>query len=93
MISHMFLDLLGYHNVVEQHLDIYKKYQGTVKPPGPSYNFHPGYFGTPKTLTSIDWLSDHGAILEAVSRHALLTDDTAFLDKWLDPILERVPNA
>lgn len=88
MISHMFLDLLGYHDVVAQHVQLYKKNQGTVKPPGPSYPLHPGYFSTPKTLTAIDWLGDHGAILEILSRHALLTGDKQFIDEWLGPIIK-----
>ena len=88
MISHMFLDLLGYHDVVAQHVQLYKKSQGTVKPPGPSFSQHPGYFSTPKTLTSIDWLTDHGAILEILSRHALLTGDQKFIAGWLEPILK-----
>ncbi len=87
MISHMFLDLLGYHDVVAEHVELYRKYQGTVKPPGPSYTLHPGYFSTPKTLTSFDWLTDHGAVLEIVSRHALLSGDQKFIDEWLEPIL------
>jgi hypothetical protein len=88
MISHMFLDLLGYHDVVERHINLYKKNQGTVKPPGETYELDPGYFSSPKTLTSIDWLGDHGAIMEILSRHALLTGDQEFVDQWLDPIIK-----
>ncbi len=88
MISHMFLDLLGYHDVVEKHAQLYKTNQGTVAAPGANLPMHPGYFSTPKTLTSIDWLSDHGAILEILSRHALLTGDQKFINEWLDPILK-----
>lgn len=88
MVSHMFLDLLGYHDVVEKHVEIYKKYQGTIKPPGPSYKMDPGYFSTPKTLTSIDWLSDHGAVLELLAFHALITGEKAFSDKWTDAIVK-----
>jgi hypothetical protein len=88
MISHMFLDLLGYHDVAARNLAFYKKYQGTVHPPGAAYKSQTGYFSTPKTLTSIDWLSDHGAILEAISRHALLTGDQDFIDYWLEPVVK-----
>jgi len=88
MISHMCLDLLGYHDVVARNLELYRANQGTVRPPGPGYTLHPGYFSTPKTLTSIDWLSDHGAIMEALSRHALLTGDQKFIDEWLQPIIK-----
>lgn len=87
MISHMFLDLLGYHDVVEKHIALYKANQGTIKPPGDAFTTHTGYLSTPKSLTSIDWLSDHGAILEILSRHALLTGRDDFTQEWLDPIL------
>jgi hypothetical protein len=88
MISHMFLDLLGYHDVVAKHLHLYKKNQGSVKPPGKSFELDPGYFSTPKTLTALDWLGDHGAIMEAISRHALLTGDKEFVDFWIEPLVK-----
>lgn len=88
MRSHMFFDLLGYHDVVARHIQIYKAEQGTVKPPGPNYKMHPGYLSTPKNLTSIDWLADHGAILEIISRHALMTGDPKFIEEWLPTILK-----
>lgn len=87
MVSHMFLDLFGYHEVVERHLEIFRGNQGTVTPPGKAYRRHPGYFSTPKTLTSFDWFSDHGAILHTLAYHALLTDDARFVERWLDAIL------
>jgi len=87
MTSHMLLDIFGYHSVVEKHIDIFKANQGTIKPPGPGYEMHSGYFSSPKSLTSIDWLSDHGAILYQVCRHAMLTGDRKFIDKWLDNII------
>lgn len=88
MVSHMFLDLLGYHNVVEKHIDLYKENQGTVKPPGETYEMDPGYLSTPKSLTSLDWLGDHGAIMEILSRHALLTGDQKFIEYWIDPLIK-----
>jgi hypothetical protein len=89
MVSHMFLDLLGYHDVVEQHIEIYKVSQGSRLPPGPAFagQTWPGYLSTPVTLQAIDWMSDHGAILEILARHALLTNRQAFITEWLDPIL------
>jgi hypothetical protein len=87
MICHMFLDLLGHHQSVARHVELYKAHQGSIRPPGPAYRKHPGYFSTPKTLTSFDWLTDHGAVLETLSRHALLTGDDDFLRHWLDPIV------
>jgi hypothetical protein len=88
MICHMFLDLLGYHESVARHVELYRAHQGSIKPPGPAYHKHPGYFSTPKTLTSYDWLTDHGAVLETLSRHALLSGDDAFIRHWLDPIVK-----
>lgn len=87
MLSHMFLDLLGYHDVVEKHVSIYKRYQGTIKPPGPAYKSDPGYFSTPRTLTAIDWLSDHGAVLELLGIHGLLTGRESFCEQWIDAIV------
>src|SRR5690606_10683465 len=65
MISHMFLDRLGYHDVVEKHIEIYKETQGTRVPPSRAMQgkTYPGYLSTPKELQAIDWMSDHGAIL------------------------------
>jgi hypothetical protein len=88
MLSHMFLDLLGYHDCVAKHTDLFRDEQGTVKPPGAAYDLHPGYFSTPKHLTAFDWITDHGAILHQVSTHALLSGDHAFIDKWTDPIVK-----
>jgi hypothetical protein len=88
MTSHMFLSLMGYHDAVAKHVELFRKNQGSVKPPGPSYEVHPGYFSTPKTLTAFDWLTDHGAILHQVSTHALLSRDAAFIKEWTEPIVK-----
>lgn len=88
MVSHMFLDLLGYHEVVARYLELFRKNQGTVKPPGPAYDLHPGYYSTPKNLTAIDWLTDHGAVLHQVCTHALLTADQAFISKWIESVIK-----
>jgi hypothetical protein len=84
----MILDLLGYHAEVEKYLEIFKVNQGTVRPPGGHYKQHPGYLSTPKTLTSIDWLTDHGAILHAICHHGLITGDAKFLADWTPTILK-----
>jgi len=83
-----FLDILGYHAVVEKYLRVFKKQQGTIVAPGPSYKLHPGYLSSPKTLTSIDWLSDHGALLWAIAEHALLTTDEKFIAEWLPVVVK-----
>jgi hypothetical protein len=88
MTSFMFLDLLGYFETVEQHVELFRKHQGSVKPPGPAYQLHPGYFSTPRTLTAFDWLTDHGAILHQVSTHALLSGDQSFISRWTEPIVK-----
>ncbi len=88
MTSHMFLSLLGYHESVGRHLELFRENQGTVKPPGPAYDLHPGYYSTPKTLTAFDWLTDHGAILHQASTHALLSRDAEFVANWTESIVK-----
>ncbi|AMV36100.1 hypothetical protein [Planctomyces sp. SH-PL62] len=88
MASHMLMDYLGWHEFTAENLEIFRTHQGTVKPPGASYSKHPGYFGAPRNLSSVDWLTDHGAVLHAASLHALLTDDEAFVARWIEPILK-----
>ncbi|GAA0592735.1 hypothetical protein GCM10009534_28810 [Kribbella sandramycini] len=88
MTSHMFLSLLGHHDTVAKHLELYKATQGSVKPPGPPYYVkHEGYFATPSTVTAVDWLPDHGAVMTAVATHALMTGDQAFINAWLPNLL------
>ncbi|HZY61842.1 MAG TPA: hypothetical protein VFE38_04885, partial [Edaphobacter sp.] len=88
MTTHMFLDLLGYNECVARHVELFRKHQGSVKPPGPSYELHPGYFSTPKSLTAFNWLTDHGAILHQVATHALLSGDSEFVSRWTEPIVK-----
>jgi hypothetical protein len=83
----MLMDTLGYHRTVERYLDIFLEEQGTVKPPGPSYELHKGYFSTPALYKSIDWLSDNGAVLYTVAMHALLTGDQTFIERATDNII------
>ncbi len=88
MNSHMFLSLLGMHKTVEKYVQLFKTHQGTIKPPGKSYDLHPGYYASPNYLTSIDWLADHGAVLLQVATHALLSGDQAFIDEWTASIVK-----
>lgn len=88
MFDTMLLDTLGYHQAVDRYLEIFRVNQGKVKPPGPAYDLHPGYFGGPKSLGTVSWLTDHGAILHAAGYHALVTNDRAFIDHWLEPIVK-----
>ncbi len=87
MVAHMMYDPLGYHEIVEKHIELFRLNQGTIKPPGEHYELHPGYFSSPKSLTSIDWITDHGAILHMVSRHALITGNAEFIQRWLEPVV------
>lgn len=87
MAISMFLDILGEHSIAEKYLEVFRQEQGKVAPPGPAYRVHPGYFATPRIVAAIDWLADHGAVLDAAANHALLTDDPAFIARWTEPIL------
>ncbi|HOY60594.1 MAG TPA: hypothetical protein PK640_20940, partial [Verrucomicrobiota bacterium] len=82
------LDGLGHHAAAEKYLEIFRQEQGTITPPGRAYHKHAGYFATPRRFTSIDWLTDHGAILYAAAHHALVTDDPVFIERWTEPILK-----
>lgn len=88
MAAHMLLDHLGYHDFVADNLEIFRKYQGSTKPPGEAYSLHPGYLGAPKQLSSIDWLTDHGAVLHAMSQNALLSGDQQIIEQSLESILK-----
>jgi hypothetical protein len=88
MVSHMLLDPLGWHDEVDKYLEIHRLEQGTIKPPGPVFPQHPGYFGVPEALDAgYQWLTDHGATLYAAVRHAMLTGNEAFIQRWTTPIL------
>lgn len=88
MVITMILDGLGHHGAADKYLEIFRQEQGTITPPGKAYRKHPGYLATPRRFTSIDWLTDHGAILYAAARHALVTDDQQFIARWTNPILK-----
>ncbi|NUQ64055.1 MAG: hypothetical protein HUU20_16380 [Pirellulales bacterium] len=84
----MILDGLGHHPAAEKYLEIFRQNQGTVVPPGKAYRKHAGYLATPRWFTSIDWLTDHGAILHAAANHALVTEDPQFIQRWTEPIVK-----
>ncbi|MCI0534436.1 MAG: hypothetical protein L0Z50_04345 [Verrucomicrobiales bacterium] len=83
----MLMDTLGHHGMVERYLNIFLEEQGTVKPPGPAYELHPGYFSTPALYKSIDWLSDNGAVLYTLATHALLSGDREFIARSTEGIV------
>ncbi len=82
------LDYLGYGSMVEKYDAVFAHTQGQVTPPGSFYKPHPGYFGTPRHLQSIDWMTDHGAIMWQVATHALLSGDPDFTEVWTGPLLK-----
>jgi len=84
----MLLDALGYHEQVDRYMEIFRDQQGTVVPPGDCFTLHPGYLSSPKSLTSVDWLSDHGALLYIIANHALVTADGDFIRRWTDPLVK-----
>jgi hypothetical protein len=83
----MLMDTLGYHRTVERYLSILLEEQGTVKPPGPAYELHRGYFSTPALYKSIDWLSDNGAVLYTLSMHGLLSGNADFRGRAIEGII------
>lgn len=88
MVSHMFIDQMGYFDMTKKYSDVFYKNQGTVKPPGDAYQMHAGYFSTHKLLTSIDWLTDHGAVMHQLATHALLSGDKEFIERWTPPLVK-----
>ena len=86
--SHMLLDQLGYHKDVAIYADLFREAQGSQKAPGPLYEKDEGCFGPPSSLLIIPWLSDNGAELYTICKHALLTNDKEFIDKWTDAIIK-----
>ena len=82
------LDAYGYHDAARQYLRVFKQTQGEITPPGDSFKPHPGYLASPKSLTSIDWVTDHGAILWSIANHALVTGDDDFIRDYTPVILK-----
>ena len=88
MLSAMFMDPMGHFSDTERYSEVFAKLQGERKAPGASYSIHPGYFSTPSYLMSVDWLTDHGAIMYQVASHALLTGDEKFIERWTEPLVK-----
>jgi hypothetical protein len=82
------LDNLGYHAAVEKYLQVFKGAQGSVVPPGDVFKPHAGYLATPKSLTAINWLTDHGALLWAISEHALISGSREYVEEWTPVVLK-----
>lgn len=88
MVSAMFMDPMGHFDDTERYLEVFAKLQGARKAPGASYQMHPGYFSTPAYLESVDWLTDHGAVMYMAATHALLSGDQTFIDRWSEPLVK-----
>ena len=86
MLSHMFIDQIGHFDMTKKYSEIFFHNQGSVKPPGDAYQLHGGYFSSPKTFTSVDWLTDHGAVMLQLATHGLLSGDKEFIDRWGGPL-------
>ena len=88
MIFDMFLDQMGWYDMTAKYTEAFKWSQGCATAPGPSYKLHPGYFSPPRHIVAIDWLSDHGALMQQVATHALLSNDPAFIEEWTEPLVK-----
>jgi hypothetical protein len=88
MVCTMLLDTLGCHEVAEKYLRMFRTEQGTVIPPGDCFELHPGYLSSPKSLTSVDWITDHGAILHMIAFHALVSCDERFAQEWQEVLVK-----
>ncbi len=84
----MLMDVLGHHQAVERYLEIFREEQGTVVPPGSAYTLHLGYLSTPARYKSVDWLTDNGSLLYALSMHGLLSGDAAYMRRFTDCIVK-----
>jgi hypothetical protein len=82
------LDNFGYHEAVEKYLQVFKQTQGSVVPPGKAFKAHPGYLATPKSLTAINWMTDHGALLWAISTHVLVAGNKQYEEEWLPVVIK-----
>jgi hypothetical protein len=67
---------------------VFKRTQGTVVPPGKIFKQHPGYLATPKSLTAINWLTDHGALLWAIAEHILISGNPEYVDEWIPVVVK-----
>ena len=88
MISAMLMDPMGYFADTERYSEVFLHSQGVSPAPGAAFSLHPGYFSSPRDLESVDWLTDHGAVMWQVATHALLSGDEAFITKWTDPLIK-----
>ena len=82
------LEMLGFGNEVDKYLESFRLNQGVNDPPSEYLSRHPGYLGSPKELTGIDWITDHAAVLLAAVNHAAMSMDEDFLARWTPAIVE-----
>lgn len=84
----MFLDSLGYHDLAGEYLEPFIEAQGTRKPPSKHLPGHPGYLGSPEKFISIDWMPDHGSLLNAIANHALLSRDQKLKARYAEVVVK-----
>jgi hypothetical protein len=84
------LDNLGYHEMVEKYLQVFKDTQGTIDPPGRAFAgmSREGYLGTPPSLQEVNWLSDHGCLLWAIANHVLVSNNANYERDWTPSIVK-----
>ena len=89
MVFAMFMDPMGQFEETERYTEVFAKSQGIDVPKGPAYKTpHPGYFCVPRHVESVDWLTDHGAIMYQIATHGLLSGDKEFIDRWTEPLVK-----
>lgn len=103
MDTAMLMDTLGYHDFIEPYLEPFKAEQGTAVPPGLRHYWgdketpgaakgifeqHPGYLAPPRKYRTIDWITDNGAVLYALSMHGLLSGNKSYIDRFSDCIVK-----
>lgn len=84
----MFLDPLGYHDLAAEYLEPFLEAQGTRKPPSTFIGKHHGFFGSPSEFISIDWMADHGSLLNAIAGHAMLIPDPKIKKRYVEPVIK-----
>lgn len=82
------MEFVGHGREVAKYIETYRQHQGTIKPPSPYLEKHPGYLATPASHTSIDWLTDHGAIMWMAANHGLFSMDARYLERWVPALVK-----
>lgn len=91
----MVLDMLGHHDLADRYMEVFRRHQGTATPTMTGMGRHPGYLAAPVMPPGSwgiggkgSWFLGHGAIQWAAAKHALLTMDKDFIDRWTEPVVK-----